>query len=42
MNTFEYIVFLLALRLLLPVGALLLLGEWLHRHERQQPFRVAR
>lgn len=33
MNAFETLIALFALRLVLPVGALLLLGEWLRRRE---------
>jgi hypothetical protein len=33
MNAFDYFALLLALRLILPFGALLLLGEWIRSRE---------
>ena len=33
MNAFETLGLLFALRLVLPIGLLLLLGEWIRRHE---------
>lgn len=33
MNAFDYFALLLALRLILPVGMLLLLGEWIRSRE---------
>jgi hypothetical protein len=33
MNAFDYVTLLLALRLILPVGMLLLFGEWIRSRE---------
>ena len=38
MNGFELILILIAARLVLPLGLVLLLGEWLHRREAKHKF----
>lgn len=39
MNAIEYLVLLTVLRLILPIGALLLLGEWIRNREPRRQYR---
>ena len=40
MNAFDYFALLIAFRLILPLGALLLIGEWVRRREPRHPYKI--
>ena len=42
MNAFDIFALLLAFRLILPLGALLLIGEWVRRREPRRPYQNMR
>ncbi len=40
MNAFEAVLALVALRVFIPFGCVLLIGEWMNRHERARLYRL--